>query len=273
MTIPFLDLLLSNDPGHTNIMFVFVYDKLRNSMYYRRLTRGQYYHQGKVDSSQKKTNRWNLNLKELFEGQSRHHFKTSDCSEYQSSIEHYSNNYDSLWKALAVTRKRSRLNFRIYSSKNKSIDSFLQKLKIKDEDTPNQYLHRRHVMLYGSGSFPCGGRGERSVPLKYIKKRCSYFFECHEVNEFRTSQICPDCGISRLHDVEKTIHGEEPTKIRGLKWCSSGKCRHSPLKNRDEVGSKNIMKRGLGDNNPLFDKEKHPWKGSNPSVHFLQPPH
>jgi len=49
-------------------MFVFVYDKLRNLMYYRHLTRGQYYHQGKVDSSQKKMNRWNLNLKELFEG-------------------------------------------------------------------------------------------------------------------------------------------------------------------------------------------------------------
>jgi len=41
------------------------------------------------------------------------------------------------------------------------------------------YVHDRydcHVMLYGDGSFATGGHGEQSVPLKYIKKRCTPFF-------------------------------------------------------------------------------------------------
>jgi hypothetical protein len=64
-----------------------------------------------------------------------------------------------------------------------------------------------------------------------------------------------------------------PQTIRGLKWCPFGECHHNPLKNRDEVGAKNIMKRGLGDDNPLFDKDEHPWHKTRPTVHLFHPKH
>jgi hypothetical protein len=251
-------------------MFILVRDRLRNAITFRRFTRRRYYSEGKINSSQEKSNRWNLNSKELLEGMSTNHFKTSSEDTFLQSIQFYRDNHDNLWKTLAITRKRSRLNFRIHKFKRHSIDRFLQSLKPRDEVT-RQYIHRRHIMLYGAGTFGSGGKGERSVPLKYIKKHCRYYFVTHEVNEFRTSQICPDCERCRLHDVEKSTHGEMPTKIRGLKWCPYNECRQNPLKNRDEVGAKNIMKRGLGDMNPLFDKDIHPWKKTSPTLHMLNP--
>ena len=252
-------------------MFILIQDKLRNLTYYRRLTRRKYYNNGKVDSSQKKTNKWNMNVKDLLEEKSIRHLKTSNVNSFVESISFYRDNHDELWKTFAVTRKRSGLNFRIYQFKRRTLDKFLQDLKPRDDN--KEYIHTRHVMLYGAGTFGSGGRGERSVPLKYVKKQCGYYFNTHEVNEFRTSQICPDCSRCRLHDVEKSTHGEQPTKIRGLKWCPYFECRHNPLKNRDEVGARNIMKRGLGDQNPLFDKDIHPWKGTDPALHLFHPKH
>jgi hypothetical protein len=43
------------------------------------------------------------------------------------------------------------------------------------------------------------------------------------------------------------------------------------LKNRDMVGSINIMKKGLGDLNPLFSRQKVPWKKTTPRVHVINP--
>lgn len=63
--------------------------------------------------------------------------------------------------------------------KNSVIDTFLNNLKHHVDADGNVYHFDKHVMLYGSGMFASGGRGEWSVPLKYIKKRCGYFFECH----------------------------------------------------------------------------------------------
>ena len=118
-------------------------------------------------------------------------------------------------------------------------------------------------------------RGERFVPLKYIKKHCSHHFKCHEVNEFRTSQICPDCKKCRLDEVIKSSPGMmTQSKIRGLKWCTSKEYKHNPLKNRDMVGSINIMKKGLNVENPnsLFSKEKVPWSHHTPNAHMIYYP-
>ena len=102
-----------------------------------------------------------MNSKDLFEAKSLNHFKTSNL-DIVNSIEFYNANYDNLWNTLAVTRKRSRLKFCIYSFKRCSIDKFLQDLKPRDVLT-GQYIHTHPIMLYGAGTFGSGGRGERSV--------------------------------------------------------------------------------------------------------------
>ena len=149
----------------------------------------------------------------------------------------------------------------------------INSLEVDSGGYVHQYDH--HVMLYGDGSFASGGRGEQSVPLKYIKKRCTLFFECHDVNEYRTSQICPDCKKCRLLAVDKDVPGKEPTIVRGLKWCPSDDCRKNRLKNRDYVGAKNIMFRGLGNDtdNRLFDRTVHKWPSSTPNSHRFTPIH
>ena len=137
------------------------------------------------------------------------------------------------------------------------------------------YSFKNYVMLYGSGQFPSGAEGEGYVPLKYIKKCCGNHFKSHEVNEFWTSQICPDCEKCRLDEVIKSSPGMmTQSKIRGLKWCTSKECKHNPFKNRDMVGSINIMKKGLNVENPnsLFSKEKVPWSHRTPNAHMMYYP-
>ncbi len=208
------------------------------------------------------------------EGRSIHHFKTADMTAIKALIAYYRENFDDLWNAYAVTRKWSRQKFRIYSMKNSVIDTFLNELKHHVDAIGIDIVFDKHVMLCGAGTFASGGRGEPSVPLKYIKKRCSYFFECHNVNEFRTSQICPDCRKWRLLQVEKDVPGRDESVVRGLKWCPSAPlCRDSPLKNHDKVGAKNISLRGLGNDNPLFDRKVHKWPSSTPGGHHFTPIH
>ena len=43
---------------------------------------------------------------------------------------------------------------------------------------------KRPVIAYGDGTFPCHGKGEVSVPVKYVKKKCKQFYETIDVNEF-----------------------------------------------------------------------------------------
>jgi hypothetical protein len=99
-------------------------------------------------------------------------------------------------------------------------------------------------MYYGDGSFASGGRGQRSVPCKWVKRECKNYFTCYSVDEFRTSQICPTCN-QRLMDVRKHLRdGPRRTVIvRGLKYCSSNECRSNRYKNRDEVGCNNIYRK------------------------------
>ncbi len=268
------DMVLSNDPGRSNIMFVIAFDADGNVLFVKYLTRRKYYHQARINEASKRSNMWNQNLAVLVEGRSMHHLKTARLVKIKASIAYYGENFDHLWNAYAVTRKWSRQKFNIYSMKNSIIDTFLNDLKqYVDANGITIRQFDKHVMLYGAGTFPSGGRGERSVPLKYIKKRCSYFFECHDVNEFRTSQICPDCRKCRLQQVEKDIPGHAQCIVQGLKWCPSSDCSHNPLKNRDEVGAKNIRLRGLGDTNPLFDRKVHKWPSSTPDGHRFTPKH
>jgi hypothetical protein len=255
-------------------MFVIAFDAQGNILFVKRLTRRFYYHQAGINEAQRRSNKWNQNLSDIIEQKSIHHFKTANRMAIVSSIAWYAANFDHLWNAYAVTRKWSRQKFRIYAMKNSVIDTFLNNLKHHVDADGNVCHFDKHVMLYGSGMFASGGRGERSVPLKYIKKRCGYFFECHNVNEFRTSQICPDCRTCRLLGVEKDIPDQTRGMIvRGLKWCPSQLCREEPLKNRDEVGAKNIWQRGLGDENPLFNGKKHKWPSSTPDSHRFTPIH
>jgi hypothetical protein len=50
------------------------------------------------------------------------------------------------------------------------------------------------VVLYGDGNFVLGGRGWQSVPVKAFKEAVKHQYKVIEVDEFRTSSVCPKCG-------------------------------------------------------------------------------
>ena len=235
-------------------MFIVAYDVTGKLIYVRRLTRKQYYHDSKINAHGKRVLLWNRPLQDLYASLSQNHFKTCDPNAFLTSINNYAQHYEIIWKRMAGSRKWRRGKFYLYQQKKKTIDLFLHSLKIKSDShvlSPKSgkknrkhrrgrktFIYNNHVMLYGAGQFPSGAKGERYVPLKYVKKCCKNHFECHEVNEFRTSQICPDCMSCRLSDVAKYDAGRvKKISIRGLKWCPSEACRHNPLKNRDICNS------------------------------------
>ena len=57
--------------------------------------------------------------------------------------------------------------------------NFFQSMHLKGTKKP--------VIAYGSANFACNGRGEVSVPVKYVKEKCKPYFETVDVDEFRTS--------------------------------------------------------------------------------------
>ena len=99
---------------------------------------------------------------------------------------------------------------------------------------------RKPVIAYGKGGFASHGRGEVSVPTKYVKDKCRQYFKTIEVDEFRTSSICPCCD-NVLSKVRRQV-ADEVREVRGLRRCSSTVCSQVSFKNRDSVGARNILR-------------------------------
>jgi len=68
---------------------------------------------------------------------------------------------------------------------------------------------KKPIIAYGDGSFPSGGGAEVYVPTKYIKKKCKQFYETQEVNEYRTSIVCPCCDKLLM----KVMTKDKDTKV------------------------------------------------------------
>jgi transposase len=97
----------------------------------------------------------------------------------------------------------------------------------------------RPILAYGSANINPTGKGEVTVPVKYIQRACEQKFEVFPVDEFRTSKVCYKCG--ELLD-EVKFEGEK-FPVRGLRWCKTKTC--SELLDRDFNAAKNILNRYL----------------------------
>ena len=80
---------------------------------------------------------------------------------------------------------------------------------------------------------------------EYVKDKCRQYFETVEVDEYRTSCVCPCCD-ALLCKVTKKIQVADGTckvrEVRGLRRCSSTVCSQVSFKNRDSVGARNILR-------------------------------
>ena len=116
------------------------------------------------------------------------------------------------------------------------------------------------IVLYGDGSFASGGKNQQSVPVKGIKNAVMRQYEVVEVDEFRTSSVCPECG-EQLFKLLEFFNGKY-YEVRGLKWCGSNECKSHPIYTRDiGVGCANIFQRHMGRGHPIMDRNSDlPWE-------------
>ena len=159
-----------------------------------------------------------------------------------------------------MKKKWARQKFEVYINKQKVLDGFFSSMYNRKAG------ERKPVIAYGNGSFPTHGRGELSVPTKYIKKKCKQFYTTEEVSEFRTSIVCPRCDkllrkVMIKSKVKVKVKDEDTgeytdedkeviRQIRGLRRCGSNVCSRMPFLNRDDVGARNILRCVTSDKRP-----------------------
>ena len=167
---------------------------------------------------------------------SRHSPKTTDPEKFDAFLKDYISVYGTLWD-LKLKKKWAQESFRVYRKKRKVLDGFFQSMHKKGE--------RKPVIAYGKGGFACNGRGEVSVPTVYVKDKCRQYFETVEVDEFRTSSVCPCCDALLCKVIKEVKVADDKyavREVRGLRRCSSTVCSQVSFKDRDSVGARNILR-------------------------------
>jgi transposase len=95
------------------------------------------------------------------------------------------------------------------------------------------------VIAYGAAKFNPNSKSELSAPTTFLSKRCAKHYPTIYVDEYNTTKVCHGCD-EKLCPILKRTGEDEKREIRGLRWCSSTKCR--TLVNRDLNAALNILR-------------------------------
>jgi len=186
-----------------------------------RYTRRQYYHESHINQNNAKLEKWRQGITEESNDMARVSAKTSRLDHYERYIDTVVRLRETLFEH-NCQNKFARLRMDNYIHKHKAIDKFFKKMKGNGSD-------QNPIIAYGDASFGCTGRGEKSVPVKWIKGRCQNSFEVTAVDEYRTTKCCNRCH-QELYDLKRkqinknAILADEVSVVRGLKWCRSTTC-------------------------------------------------
>jgi hypothetical protein len=228
------------------------------------LSQREYYSRCGINAAQKKSEEWKEPLQDALDEMSEYHTKHADWDILLQGIgvmlSHHQLMYEHMFRKCWA---HSRSN--IYRKKQSVIATTVNSLQ--DPSKPDI------IVLYGDGSFPSGGRGERSVPVKAIKDAVRRQYEVIEVDEFRTSSVCPECGDQLLKVLE--FFNGKYYEVRGLKWCGSDECKSHPIYTRDiGVGCRNIFLRHVERAHPIMERNSElPWEnGYETPRHVLLSP-
>lgn len=212
----------------------------------------EYYHRCGITAARKKYEEWNMPLRESHAAMSQNHCQHADWERLLHGIEVMLDHIDLLTKHM-FSKRWARKKFEIYQKKQSVIASTVNDLQ--DPTQPDI------IVLYGDGSFPSGGVGQQSVPVQQLKSAVMRQYEVVEVDEFRTSSVCPECG-DQLFKVLEFFNGRY-YEVRGVKWCGSSVCKTHPIYTRDVgVGCTNIFLRHMGRGHPIMERDSDlPWEG------------
>jgi len=209
--------IISIDPGRVNI--ITAYDKEKERYY--TLTRKYYYRACGMRSLVKKNNERNLTIKGVLESMSSRPSKSINDMDWYLNQQILKRHYDKLW-ALNTTEEKRRENFKVKRLKEKCLDRFLNQFQEKGESRP--------TLIYGAATINPTGKGELTVPIKYIYEKCKQRYNTIKVDEKNTTLMHFKCQNQTL-EVRTTQNS-----IRGLRWCPT--CRE--LVSRDRNACKNI---------------------------------
>lgn len=139
----------------------------------------------------------------------RHSLKTTSEEEWRLFLLDYISVYEELWRVKTI-KAWGRERFRVYTLKRKTLDKFFGSMRKRGEEKP--------VIAYGAAKFNPNSKSELSAPTTFLSKRCAKHYPTIYVDEYNTTKVCH----------------------RGLRWCSSTKCR--TLVNRDLNAALNILR-------------------------------
>ena len=241
--------VIAIDPGKTNL--IYGVEDLGNNKYKKYvLTRKTYYNQSGMTKANKKAKTWEKQIEQEEKKFAEISLKTTNEDRWAKFIENYISVYDTLWEQKTKS-KWGQQRFRTYRLKQKCLDKFFASMRgPKDSEKP--------VIAYGAAKFNPNSTSELSAPTTSLSKKCSTFYPTVMVDEFRTTKICYKCDC-QLHPVSRKASGYKyetikgvnidlklkknviiDREIRGLRWCSSTKCRK--FYNRDLNAALNILR-------------------------------
>ena len=169
-----------------------------------------------------------MRLRTAHEAMSSTNTKNANIDSFIASIEVIRINYEELW-SYKINKCYENQTFHLFGRKRSVLRNTINSFQGDGDPI---------VVAYGDGNFSSTGKSEESVPVKAVKDMCKQVYKTVEVSDWMTSSVCIVCA-EQLLPVYQVVD-ERFFLIRGMKWCDSEKCRHRPIKHREDVGAHNI---------------------------------
>jgi len=231
--------VIAIDPGRANILYGVERVSPTETKTYC-LTRGQYYTSSGMHDLNRECRRWQAKIageEAIYAAVSP---KTSNGAVLDAFLGNYVQVYDALWTNKTM-KKRARGRFRVFRLKRKVLDIFFASMSPKGSAKP--------LIAYGAAQFNPTGPGELSVPTSAVSKVCARHYQLQYVDEYNTTKVCNGCK-----QYSWGVKFGEGRVNRGLRWCSSTKCRK--FLNRDHNAALNILECATQTPRPLsFSRE------------------
>jgi predicted RNA-binding Zn-ribbon protein involved in translation (DUF1610 family) len=259
------------DPGVCNIMHA-VRRTPEGVFDHKVLTRKRYYRDAGMDRAKKLTRDGEIVLRDCRRAMEDVSLKTANLDGITAYIAAYGPQFEEFWREV-LRRRYAQSRFSVYLGKRRVLDKFFQSLKMPENDRTN--------IAYGAARFSPSKKGwGHSVPTVSVRRACAPFFlQTVEVNEYRTSKVCPRCGSQLQQVFRSRMQGQQfPKPQRGILRCASRDCAGCSFLNRDELGARNIltcyMAERRGDARPGFLQYgfDQGWRSNPKPRHYLRPP-